>query len=64
MKIIVNGEARDVQAETLADLLEECGFSGRVATVVNEDFVSAGLRAKQSLTNGDRVEIVSPMQGG
>lgn len=64
MKIIVNGEARDVQAETLADLLEECGFSGRVATAVNEDFVSAGLRAKQSLTNGDRVEIVSPMQGG
>ncbi|MGR3617437.1 MAG: sulfur carrier protein ThiS [Paracoccaceae bacterium] len=64
MKIIVNGEARDVRAETLAALLEECGVSGRVATAVNEDFVPAAMRMKQALTQGDRVEIVAPMQGG
>lgn len=64
MKIILNGETRDVQAETLAALLEECGFSGRVATAVNEEFVPAAMRVKQALTIGDRVEIVAPMQGG
>lgn len=64
MKIVINGESRQVQAETLALLLEECGFSGRVATAVNEEFVPATLRANHQLHDGDRVEIVAPMQGG
>jgi sulfur carrier protein len=64
MKIVLNGEQREVAATTLAELLPECGFSGRVATAVNEDFVPAGLRAGHTLTDGDRVEVVAPMQGG
>ena len=64
MKIVVNGAPRDVAAETLAALLDECGFSGRVATAVNEEFVPAGLRAGHALSEGDRVEILAPMQGG
>ncbi|WP_170410965.1 sulfur carrier protein ThiS [Ruegeria atlantica] len=64
MKIVLNGEPRDVSAETLADLLLECGFSGRVATAVNEDFVPSGLRISQTLNEGDRVEVLAPMQGG
>lgn len=64
MKIELNGAARDVAAPTLAALLEECGFSGRVATAVNEEFVPAGLRASHRLSDGDRVEVVAPMQGG
>ena len=64
MKIVLNGEAREVAATTLSALLEECGFSGRVATAVNEGFIPAGLRAGQTLNDGDRVEIVAPMQGG
>ncbi|WP_299423412.1 sulfur carrier protein ThiS [uncultured Shimia sp.] len=64
MKIVLNGEARDVAATDLAGLLTECGFSGRVATSLNEEFVPAGLRAAQTLTDGDRVEVVAPMQGG
>ncbi|WP_171097477.1 sulfur carrier protein ThiS [Ruegeria sp. HKCCD7255] len=64
MKIVLNGEAREVQAETLSDLLDECGYSGRVATAVNEDFVPSSLRIALKLVDGDRVEVVAPMQGG
>lgn len=64
MKIVLNGENRDVEAANLADLLTECGFSGRVATAVNEDFVPAALRPSRTLNNGDRIEVVAPMQGG
>lgn len=64
MKIILNGDPREVAATTLTTLLDECGFSGRVATAINEDFVPAGLRATTTLRDGDRVEVVAPMQGG
>ena len=64
MKIVLNGEACEVRAEILSDLLTECGFSGRVATAVNEDFVPSSLRIAHKLVDGDRVEVVAPMQGG
>jgi sulfur carrier protein len=64
MKIVLNGEPHEVRAETLSDLLAECGFSGRVATAVNEHFVPSGLRQAHKLADGDRIEVVAPMQGG
>ncbi|KIC40409.1 hypothetical protein RA27_14030 [Ruegeria sp. ANG-R] len=64
MKIVLNGAPREVCAQTLSELLEECGFSGRVATAVNEVFVASSLRISHRLADGDRVEVVAPMQGG
>lgn len=65
MKIIVNGEARESSAPTLAALLEELGKGeAKVATSVNEGFVPKHQRAEQALNDGDRVEIVAPRQGG
>ncbi len=64
MKIVLNGVTREVRAETLSGLLTECGFTGHVATAVNEDFVPASLRIARVLADGDRVEVVAPMQGG
>ena len=64
MKIVLNGEPREVTAETLSALLTECGFSGRVATAVNEEFVTSSLRIAHRLNDGDRVEVLAPMQGG
>ncbi len=65
MKIIVNGAAHDTAAATLAGLLDELGHGqAKIATAVNEAFVPAAMRDKQTLTIGDRVEIVAPRQGG
>lgn len=64
MKIVLNGEAYETAAMSLGALLAEVGFSGRVATALNEEFVPATMRDSQAISEGDRVEIVAPMQGG
>lgn len=65
MKITVNGKSVEAQGGTLAALLDELGYGGkRVATAVNEEFVSAAKRETHQLAAGDRVEIVAPRQGG
>lgn len=65
MKITVNGETRETASETLGALLLELGHGdARVATAVNEAFVPATARNGLRLVAGDRVEIVTPRQGG
>lgn len=65
MKLIVNGNAEEVSAETLDAALVELGYGdAKVATAINEDFVPAGLRSAHILNDGDRLEIVAPRQGG
>jgi sulfur carrier protein len=65
MRIIVNNEPREIRGRTLADLLQELGFAGTVvATAVNASFVPAGQRPGRELNDGDRVEVLAPMQGG
>ena len=64
MQITVNGTVRNVQTTTLSKILEECGFSGRVATAVNEDFVPVSARDATVLKDGDRLEVLGAMQGG
>ncbi len=65
MKVIVNSEPREISGSTLADLLDELGFAGSVvATAVNGQFAPASTRADRTLAEGDRVEVLAPMQGG
>lgn len=65
LNIIVNGERRTTGARTVAELVVEAGFGeARVATAVNGDFVPERARTARQLAEGDRVEIVSPRQGG
>ena len=65
MKLSINGEPREVSATRLSDVLAELGFAdAKVATAVNGDFVPAVARASTPLSDGDRVEIVAPQQGG
>ncbi|MEL6423445.1 MAG: sulfur carrier protein ThiS [Pseudomonadota bacterium] len=65
MQVTINGEARDVDAATLAELCDALGFGdARVATAVNGDFVSRTQRAERQLQADDRIEIVAPRQGG
>jgi sulfur carrier protein len=65
MKIILNGEAREVHAMSLSAALDELGFGGAVvATALNGEFVAAAARAATSLSEGDALEVLAPMQGG
>lgn len=65
MKIIVNGQSLEVTATLLDAALGELGYGeARVATALNGEFVPAPARASTSLDNGDRLEILAPMQGG
>lgn len=65
MKIVLNGSPCEVSATELQSVLQELGFGeARVATAVNEDFVPVTARAGFILSEGDRLEVVAPMQGG
>lgn len=65
MKILLNGEPREVNATRLSDVLIELGFEGAtIATALNGDFVPAAERANTELAEGDRLEVVAPQQGG
>ncbi|MHB1870229.1 MAG: sulfur carrier protein ThiS [Steroidobacteraceae bacterium] len=65
MNIQVNGEWRVVRAADLAAALAELGFAEAViATAVNGTFVPAPQRSAAALAEGDRLEVLAPMQGG
>jgi sulfur carrier protein len=65
MKILVNGGWRDTGAVDLAAALHEMGYGDAVvATALNGEFVPAGLRPAARLAEGDRIEVLAPMQGG
>ena len=65
MTLLLNGQPHEVTAAPLADALAELGYAGKVvATAVNGDYVASRLRETVRLTEGDRIEVVAPMQGG
>lgn len=65
MKILVNGIWRDVVASDIATVLKELDYGDSVvATAVNGVFVPIGSRPTVRVSDGDRIEILAPMQGG
>ncbi|HXB19454.1 MAG TPA: sulfur carrier protein ThiS [Steroidobacteraceae bacterium] len=65
MRILVNGVWRETAGRELAAALEELGYGSRlVSTAVNGEFVSLEERACTALADGDRLEVLAPMQGG
>ncbi len=66
IEVRVNSELKQVDAgKSLAALLADWGFdSGKVAVAINEDFVPRSIYASTQLKAADRVDIVSPVQGG
>jgi sulfur carrier protein len=63
--IIVNGESVETKAQTIAELLDELGYEDMpVATAKNMSVVRKRERAETRLSEGDRIEILVPMQGG
>ncbi|MFU1479143.1 sulfur carrier protein ThiS [Roseovarius sp. C7] len=65
MKLIVNASPREVQASTLDAALGELGFEPQAtATALNGAFIPRDARAETVLNDGDRLEVLAPMQGG
>ena len=66
MKLIVNGEPQEVETTgTLSAAIATLGYEGDwLATAVNGELVHAGDRGDYRLNENDRIEVLSPMQGG
>ncbi|KEC55424.1 sulfur carrier protein ThiS [Bartonella koehlerae] len=65
MKIFVNGETIETEVITLNLLLEELGYEGNwLATAVNAEVIPIDARSRCVLNEEDKIEILSPMQGG
>ncbi len=65
MDVVVNGKSMPTAARYLSELVAEQAMLGaKVATALNGTFVAEASRAATLLQPGDRIEIVSPRQGG
>lgn len=68
MNVTVNGEPREVAAETtVGDLLDESGVAATrrgVAVAIAGEVLARSQWESHRLCEGDRVEIVAAIQGG
>ena len=65
MRLVVNGEERDLAVATVAELLETLEVWQRyVAVELNREIVPKSEHATCTLTEGDRIEIVTMVGGG
>ena len=66
MTISVNGEEKTFETETLTvqKLLEEMNFGKGIAVALNEEFVLRTTYNETNINDGDRLDILSPVQGG
>jgi sulfur carrier protein len=65
--IVVNGEPRERDGATIAELLADLGVEDRargVAVAVNGEIVPRADWPRCHVGSGDRVEALSAMQGG
>ena len=65
MRVIVNGEPREVSSARVDALLGELEYEGtHFAIAVNYDVLPKSRWAETSLKSGDEIEIITPRQGG
>ena len=65
MRVIVNGEQREVNASRVDALLSELEYEGtHFAIALNYDVVPKSRWAETPLKAGDEIEIITPRQGG
>lgn len=67
MKITINGESKKIKAQNVQDLLKEQGQdleAGGLAVALNETVVPKKNWNEESLSEGDRIEIIRATQGG
>jgi sulfur carrier protein len=65
MQVTVNGEQREIAAQTVDALLSELDYEGtHVAIALNCDVLPKSRWADTTLKSGDEIEIITPRQGG
>ena len=65
MRVIINGEAREIAATRVDALLGELDYEGtHFAIAVNYDVLPKSRWAETALKAGDEIEIITPRQGG
>jgi|TARA_B110000196_G_C20470662_1_gene353476 sulfur carrier protein len=65
VNIIVNGQNRNIINVNLTFALDELGYKKmKLATALNGEFVSVQARDNLNLKEGDKLEVLSPQQGG
>ncbi len=65
MVLTINGERQEIAATTIPALLQELEYEGEFLVVaVNHDVVQRRRWDEVELKAGDRIEIVTPRQGG
>jgi sulfur carrier protein len=65
MRVIVNGEPREIVSHSVDALLSELEYEGaHFAIALNYDVLPRAKWAQTPLNNGDAIEIITPRQGG
>ncbi|WP_291867315.1 sulfur carrier protein ThiS [Bradyrhizobium sp.] len=65
MRVIINGEPREISSASVDALLGELDYEGtHFAVALNYDVLPRAKWAKTPLKNGDEIEIITPRQGG
>jgi sulfur carrier protein len=65
MRVIVNGEQREIASSSVDALLGELEYEGtHFAIALNYDVLPRSQWAQTPIKNGDQIEIITPRQGG
>lgn len=65
MNVVINGASEEISEVTLEELCQRfLDHPHTIATAVNGAFVSVREREECKLSEGDKIEILSPRQGG
>ena len=64
IKLMINGESKQITAAKLADLLQEVGAKPPYAVAINGEFVPQTEYAGYQVQEHDQIDIVSPVFGG
>lgn len=65
MRVIINGEQREIASTRVDALLGELEYEGtHFAIALNYDVLPRSRWAETALKTGDEIEIITPRQGG
>ncbi len=65
MQITVNGESIELAETRLADVIEALGYADKkIAVALNETFVPKPQWGSREIDAGDRIDVLSAIQGG